>query len=136
MHLLRALIRDNRRLALALLVLAFCMRAFVPAGFMVASSQERVLDVRICSDASGGLRHMQIVLPVKERDASEADPAKKGEHCTFSTLAKVAIGGADAALLAIALAFILVLGLVQVRRLPYRAFAHLRPPLRGPPATA
>ncbi|MCD1623608.1 DUF2946 family protein [Citromicrobium bathyomarinum] len=136
MQPLRALIRDHRHFALALLVLAFCIKAAIPSGFMVSASPDTVLTVTVCSDASDGLKTMEIVIPAKERGSEHHDGAKNGEHCAFSGLAKVAVGGADAFLLALAVAFILVLGLAPVRRLPCRQFSHLRPPLRGPPAVA
>ena len=136
MQMLRALIREHRHLALALLVLAFCIKAIIPAGFMVSTSSDTVLTVTICSDSANGLKTMQLVIPGKEQSSDHSDASKKGEHCAFSGLAKVAVAGADAILLAIAFAFILVLGLAPVRRLPFRQFSHLRPPLRGPPAAA
>lgn len=136
MRSLRALIRDYRQLALMLVVLALCIKAVIPAGFMVSPSRGTVLTVTICSDASGGLKQMQMVIPGKEQGTGHSDGSKKGEHCAFAGLAKVAVSGADAFLLALAFAFILVLGLAPARRLPFRQLAHLRPPLRGPPATA
>lgn len=136
MQPLRALIRDHRYFALALLVLAFCIKAAIPSGFMVSASPDTVLTVTICSDASDGLKTMQMVIPAKERGSDHHEGKKKGEHCAFSGLAKVAVGGADAFLLALAVAFIFVLGRAPVRRLPCRQFSHLRPPLRGPPAVA
>ena len=135
MQSLRALIREHRHVAMALLVLAFSIKAVIPAGFMVSASSETVLTVSICSDASNSLKHMQLVVPGKDQGSSHSDGAKKDSHCAFSGLAKVAVGGADVLLLALALAFILVLGLAPAPRLPLRQFAHLRPPLRGPPAT-
>lgn len=133
---LRALIREHRHLALALLVLAFCIRAVIPAGFMVSASSDTVLTVTICSDSANGLKTMEIVIPGKEQGGGHSDSAKKGEHCAFSGLAKVAVGGADVILLALAFGFILLLGLAPLQRLPFRQFSHLRPPLRGPPAAA
>lgn len=136
MRSLRALIRDHRQLALVLVVLAFCIKAVIPAGFMVSPASGTVLTVTICSDASGDLKQMQMVIPGKERGTGHSDSVAKSEHCAFSGLAKVAVSGADAFLLALAFAFVLVLGLTPARRLPFRQLAHLRPPLRGPPATA
>ncbi|WP_299322309.1 DUF2946 family protein [Parasphingopyxis sp.] len=134
MNCLRALIRDHRRLALALLVLAFGMKAVIPAGFMVSASADTVLTVTICSDGSSGLETMQLVIPGK--DSSHTDGSNTGEHCAFSGLAKAATGGADAILLGLAIAFILVLALAPVRCPPIRQVFYLRPPLRGPPAAA
>ena len=136
MQFLRALIRDHRHLALALLVLAFCIKAAIPSGFMVSASPDTVLTVTICADGSDGLKQAQIVLPSKDRGNKHHDGAKKGEHCAFSGLAKVAVAGADVILLALAFAFILELGLATISRLPFREFSYLRPPLRGPPAVA
>jgi hypothetical protein len=79
---------------------------------------------------------MQLVIPGKESGSGHSDTAKKDGHCAFSGLTQAAVGGADASLLALAFAFVLVLGLAPTPRLPFQRFAHLRPPLRGPPATA
>ncbi|MFZ5748749.1 MAG: DUF2946 family protein [Pseudomonadota bacterium] len=136
MQSLRALIREHRQLALALLVLAFCIKAVIPSGFMVSASPDTVLTVTICSDATDDLKTMQMVIPGKDQGRGHSDSAKKGEHCAFSSLAKVAVGGADGILLALAFAFILVLGLAPMQRLPFRQWFNLRPPLRGPPAVA
>jgi len=59
----------------------------------------------------------------------------KGQ-CAFSPLAFAALGGADAPLLAIALAFILAFGFASTPPLRLARIAGLRPPLRGPPARA
>ena len=136
MHQLRALIREHRRLAMALLLLAFCIKAVIPAGFMISASGNKVLSVTICADASGGLKQLQLVIPGKELGSDHTDGAKKEGHCAFSGLAKVSVGGADSTLLTLAIAFILLLWLAPASRLPFREFAHLRPPLRGPPAAA
>lgn len=137
MKRLRASICEYRHLALALLVLAFFIRAVIPAGFMVSASGGTVLTVTVCSDPSAGLQEMQLVIPGKEKPGGEhSHGTKKGEHCAFSSLAKVADGGADPVLLALAFAFILILGLAPVRRPAFRPNFHLRPPLRGPPAAA
>ncbi|MEM8696433.1 MAG: DUF2946 family protein [Pseudomonadota bacterium] len=133
MNSLRVLIRDHRHLALALLVLAFGIKAVIPAGFMVSASNDTVLTVTICS-GSGSLETMQMVIPGK--DGGHTDSPNMGEHCTFSGLTKVATGGADAILLALAFAFILSLGLALVQRLPIGRISYLRPPLRGPPTAA
>ena len=136
MHSLRALILGHRAIALAVLVLALCIKAAMPAGFMLSSSPDRVLSVTICAESTGGLETMRLVIPGKAHDESRVDQVAKSDQCAFSGLAKLAIGGADAILLAAVLAFILVLGLTPLRRLAFRPISHLRPPLRGPPAHA
>ena len=136
MQPLRASIREYCHVALTLLVLAFFVRAVIPAGFMVSASGDTVLTVTICSDASAELKQMQLVIPSKEPAGGHSDSKMKAQHCAFSSLAKVADSGADPILLALAFAFILVLGLAPVRRLALGQNFYLRPPLRGPPASA
>ena len=134
MHLLRTLAGRNRAFA-ALLALALAMKALVPAGYMALPGAQ-LLSVSICADASGGAELHQIAIPMK------GDPAPAGgEHgksavpCAFSALSMASLGGADAPLLALALAFVLVAGLIAATPPPASAQAHLRPPLRGPPCT-
>lgn len=136
MQYLRAMIRDNRRLALALLVMAFCLKALIPVGFMVTSSPDRVLTISICSGTMGLGEQMQIVIPSKHQTGGQNDTAQKAEPCAFGGLAHAAISGADAILLALAFAVILVLGLAPTARLSFHEIFYLRPPLRGPPAAA
>jgi hypothetical protein len=134
MTALRAFIRDHRQLAAALLVLALCLKAALPAGFMLAPSAATTLTITICADSSGARQAMQVVIPAKH--SGQPETAQKHPACAFTSLADSALGGADALLLALAFAFILVLGLAPTRRLPFARVFHLRPPLRGPPAAA
>ena len=120
-------------------MLAFCIKAVMPAGYMVSSTSGRFLTVTLCSEGTGGFKTMQLAIPGKnagEQGGQQSDQTKKGDHCAFSGLAKVAIGGADAFLLALALAFILVVGLAPVRRAQFRRIAYLLPPQCGPPLAA
>lgn len=135
MHRLRAAIRDYRSLALLVVALAFLVRAATPAGFMIASDASSVLTVHICSDATGGAKVAQLVIPAKQPDRGpNAKQGAKDGQCAFSALGKSALGGADPVLLALAFAFILVLGLAPARALPLRLAPYTLPPLRGPPA--
>lgn len=132
---LRALIRDHARLTLALLALALAVRAVVPAGFMLSSGGDRFLTVTICSDANGSPKQMQIAIPGKQNSGGDhSDAGAKATHCAFSGLGHSALGGADALLLTVALAFILLIGLAPLPALPRRDRPFLRPQLRGPPA--
>lgn len=134
---LRASIRKHRRLAIALLVLAFCFKAAIPAGMMVSSTASKVLTVTICAGSAGDLAPVNIVVPAKPDGGTDhSDEAGKGSLCAFTGLAKAALGGADPVLLAAAFAFILVLGLAPMRQAPLARIPYLRPPLRGPPAAA
>ncbi|RJT22722.1 DUF2946 domain-containing protein [Chakrabartia godavariana] len=133
---LRAFIRDNRKLATLLVGLALFMKALVPAGYMLGT-EGRVLTVEICSDASGGHLTKQIVIPTDGKShEGQTDHAKADGTCPFASLAMGTVGGADPALLLVALAFILLLAFAPPV-LPMRERPdYLRPPLRGPPAFA
>ncbi|MEN7536248.1 DUF2946 family protein [Aurantiacibacter flavus] len=136
MQPLRALLDRRCHLALGLVVLAICIKALMPAGYMVSPSADKVLTVTICSDVSKGVKQLQLTVPGKPAGSDHASAATKGDHCAFAGLGHVAIGGADGFLLALAFAFILVLGLAPSRRLSIGEVAYLRPPLRGPPTAA
>lgn len=132
MHALRALLFDNRRLAFGLVVLALSIKALIPSGYMLSDKAGHVLTVTICGDASGQALTKQIEVPAR----GKGDHAKAEATCAWGLLAMAALGGADALLLAAALAFILALGFMAGRpALPARR-GQLRPPLRGPPVFA
>lgn len=132
MRSLRAFSLAHRHLAALLLAAALAMKALVPAGYMVEGGP-RVLTVSICADSIGERVVHQVVIPAK--GGGEAERQAKGE-CAFSSLNAAALGGADLALLALALAFILALGFAPVTRPRPGGALRLRPPLRGPPAAA
>jgi len=127
---------QNHRLALVLLALAFCIKALIPAGYMVSSTSDHVLALTICSETTGSTK--TILVNVGDPESPDAghsgDPATDGK-CAFSGLSHAAVGGADAIQLALALAAILVLALAASWHWPWRRSAYLRPPLRGPPLT-
>ena len=133
MQRLRTLIRDHRQLALLVLALAFLVRAALPAGYMVSRDASSVITIAVCSDATGVHKTTQLVIPAKPGQSGKG--AKDGS-CAFSAMAKGALGGVDPILLALAFAFIFVLGLAPSRLLPARPVPHALPPLRGPPALA
>ena len=130
MTALRSLVFRYRPLAMLLVAAALCLRVVLPAGTMIAP-EAKVLTIRICVDSLGQEGMAQIAVPIKGL-GSKTDSAAKGE-CAFSSLAKAATGGADTALLAFALAFILLLGFAPARHPRLQRPGHLRPPLRGPP---
>lgn len=133
MHGLRASIRNHRHLALLVLAVAFLIRAALPAGYMVAHGTSSVITIAVCADATGEHKTTELVIPAKP--SAQGKAAKDGT-CAFSAMAKGALGAADPILLAIAFAFILVLGLAPLRVPPARPVPHVLPPLRGPPALA
>lgn len=136
MNPLRALLKQHRALAGLLVALALCMKALVPAGFMVAQ-ESRIFSIQLCDDGAGHLVARQLVIPMKG-DAGESKPVehKTDVTCPFSALSMGSLSAVDPALLALAIAFVLALGFAAVVPIrPARVF-HLRPPLRGPPALA
>lgn len=132
-HSLRTFLRRNRALTMFVVVAALCLKAAMPAGFML-ETKGRVLTVALCSDASGTALTHDIVIPHGTSDA--AQQAKAAAACPFTALSMAALGGADALLLAAAIAFILALGYLPAPVAPVRRRVHVLPPLRGPPALA
>ncbi len=136
MEALRALLLRYRTVAIAMVLMALCMKALVPTGMMV-SAGTKFLTVEICADASGLDTTRHIAIPMK--GPITGDPLGKtsaDSPCAFSALGMAALGGADDIALALALAFILLVGFAPVRAALIRRSGHLRPPLRGPPALA
>lgn len=133
---LRVWIRAHCPCALLVLALALAMKMLVPAGFMVSSS--RVLTIEICTE-SLGTRTMQQITVGADKAAHQADSAKAAmakKPCTFAGHSAALMGGADAWLLAGALAFILLLGFAPVHRPRLARVPWLLPPPSGPPAFA
>jgi hypothetical protein len=135
MGTLRAFLRDHRRLAGLLLVLAIAMKALVPAGFMVGQ-HATVLTVEICADTLGAKVTKQIVVPQQGGAHGNAQGDNAKGSCPYGVLAMATLTGADAVLLAAALVFILALGFAPPRIVPACRIARALPPLRGPPAFA
>lgn len=121
-----------------LLALTLAMKLLVPAGYMPGEGA-KVLTVQLCTGNMDAHASTQIVIPqpgVPHDGHGDHGGHGKGGNgpCTFSALSMASLAGADAALLVLALAFILTLGFAaQAPPLRQRA-SHLRPPLRGPPA--
>ncbi len=141
MHALRALLFGHRRIAILVMALALGMKALLPAGYMLSSAAESatgVLTLALCHEGGKGATVASSVAVPAGKAAQDGHDshAKADGQCPYSSLSMAALGGASAPLLALALAFILALGLVPARRLPFGPIAHLRPPLRGPPAHA
>ena len=138
MSVLRALLLRHRALALLVLAAALCLKAVVPAGYMIDGSAGAIT-VRLCNDASGAGAPAAITIPMK--DAKGTIPGDQNGHkaaaaCPYGALNLALLGGAAPALLLLALAFILTLGLASVRAPRRQRPAYLRPPLRAPPALA
>jgi hypothetical protein len=132
MNRLRSFFTRHHRLALVLVALALCLKVLVPTGFMIGT-QGNTITVLVCHDASAGDVTRQIVLPSKVAGDDVPGKPAKGE-CPYGTLSMASLGGADIELLAMALAFIIALGVGPVRPVNPLRTPYLKPPLRGPPA--
>ena len=134
MHVLRAFLARHRAFAAIIIAAALCMKALVPAGFMIDGGA-KVLTIHICADSLGHVVTRQIAIP----QSGHGDDSKKAHAdspCAFSALGHAVIGGADPIQLALALLFILGLGFAPLTAPRLQPVFHLRPPLRGPPAQA
>lgn len=144
MAALRTLYRTHRRLFALLFALVLFAKIVVPSGFMpVATSNGFVL--QLCSGMEPVSSPTAMAMPgMAGHDMAGQHHDQKGDQkgdkaespCTFAGLTAPHLAGADVALLAIALLFVLALGRAALCAvvLPYRH--TLRPPLRGPPAYA
>ena len=116
------------------LALVLCVKVLVPAGHMpVASSLS--LTIQVCADALGASVTREISVPLADgsQDAG-GEHRDNGQPCAFSALSMASLAGADAPLLALALAFILLMGIAPASQVPPARTLRFRPPLRGPPA--
>ncbi|HEX7751282.1 MAG TPA: hypothetical protein VF440_02680 [Novosphingobium sp.] len=130
---IRTLLGERYRFAVLLVVLALAAKALVPAGFMIGI-EAKVLTVQICADAQGASFTRQIVVPQRPHgDDGGAAHGKADTPCAWSALSLDAASGTDAALLALALAFIVAVALWSATSAPPARTTYLRPPLRGPP---
>ncbi|WP_240950325.1 hypothetical protein [Novosphingobium sp. ERN07] len=135
MNRLRRLAFSNRVFACALIALALAMKLAVPAGFMPVMSGGQIV-VAMCSGS--GPMTMAIAIPGLKQGKSESG----GEHdkadapCAFAGHSVPSLGAMPELLLAVAMAFIVALGL---RPLAFPASPeppYLRLHLRAPPAQA
>lgn len=113
-----------------LVALALCMKALIPAGYMLGG-ESRTITVQICADSLGHQITKQIGVGSMDHGKSKADTP-----CAFTALTHGALGGADPIQLALALLFILTLGFAPLLPAAPQRAHYLRPPLRGPPALA
>ncbi|WP_226636215.1 DUF2946 family protein [Novosphingobium profundi] len=133
MHALRSLLARRLWLFALVIAMALAMKALVPTGFMIESAGAKVLTVEIC-DSQGHTRLQKIALPGKPDTSSQQQQhAKAAKECPFTALSAHALGHADPALLALALAFILALDFLPAPPLRLVRARYWTPPLRAPP---
>lgn len=130
MGTLRAYFRKHSRLAALLVALALVIKAMIPAGYMLGT-QDKILTVLICTDASGEHLTKQITLPGSDKSEGRS---KASDVCPYASLSLASLDSGDMPFIALALAFILLLGFASVRIPRLACLPYVRPPLRGPPA--
>jgi len=135
MGAVRTFLRDHRALAMAIIAIALCMKALVPAGYMFGGgSGGMLLSVQLCSEG-GGPQSITIAVPGTGGD--EKGQSGHNGHgdppCPYSALSMAADTGADAPMLAAALLFIIAIGFAPIVAVHLQRLPRLRPPLRGPP---
>ena len=139
MRVIRILLRDHRGCSALLLALALCLKLLVPAGYMPVPGGA-FASVEICGEGVAGHGGRAIAIPLRDALSGalgdHGQPHQTDQTCPSAALGHVALGGADAPLLAIALALAMLLALLPPGPVLLRRASHLRPPLRGPPARA
>lgn len=135
MFSLRAFFRDHLGLYALVIALALAMKILVPAGYM-PGEQAKTFTVQICADAQGQHLTQQIAIPMKGDSNDSQGKHASDSVCSFTALAMGSLSGADIVLLAVALAFILATGFTPTTPPRLERIFHIRPPLRGPPASA
>jgi len=129
---LRAFLLKHQHLAFLLVAAALVMKAVIPSGFMLTPSNGTIM-VSICSGQGPQMVAMDLGKGTVDHGGDHQD-GKKAEHpCAFSSLSMAAATGADTVLLALAIAYVLALGLLPVTSRQPSAPSRLRPPLRAPP---
>ncbi|WP_245739405.1 DUF2946 family protein [Sphingomonas rubra] len=104
------------------------LKLLVPTGYMIDSDHGRIT-ITICSGTAPRTMTMEMPDHGKSKDHGKAEMP-----CAFSSLSAAMLGPINPLQLAALIAFILAFGLIaKVPPAPGR-LAHLRPPLRGPPA--
>jgi hypothetical protein len=127
---------NRRHIATILAAITLAIKAMVPSGYMV-DEQSRVLTVIVCADASNTGYVKQVTIPVSGKNGENSDEhGKSGGTCPYSVMSMASLGGAEAPLLEMALAFIVALGFAPFHFPLLVRSRNDRPPLRGPPNLA
>lgn len=135
MGAMRDLCRRSPMTAAVLIALALLMRLLVPGGSMPRFDAQG-LRLVVCT---GEATHVEIDVPLGQAHDHGAPPQgdlHKAGPCAFAGLSAPVLGGAGPLLLATAILAAFAAALWRRPILAPRAPAALRPPLRGPPATA
>lgn len=126
----------QRHFAVLLCAATLLLKLLVPTGYMIGSEHGR-MTIELCS----GLAPQPMAVDMPGMHGDMPDHGKSKDHgkaempCAFSALSAASLAAVDTIQLAALIAFVMSVGLAGLALpLPSRR-AHLRPPLRGPPAT-
>ena len=138
MMMFRSLMRSQRWLPALIVALALCVRAFLPAGYMVGQdgSASRTVSIQICS--SSGIKALSLtlrptVLAVGQHSSGNDAVKSSGDVCAFSSLLMQGLEGISVLLLTAPLSFTLLLTIGRVWPSVISPHKWVRPPLRAPP---
>jgi hypothetical protein len=125
----------QRHLAVLICAATLLLKLLVPTGYMIDSDHGR-LAITICSGVAPAA--MTMARPGMHGDMSDhgksKDHGKAEMPCAFSGLSAATLGAIDPIQLVALIAFVMAIGIASSILLAPTAPAHLRPPLRGPPA--
>ena len=129
---LRAFFLKHQHLAFLLVAAALVTKAVIPIGFMLMPSNGTIM-VSICSGQGPQMVALDLGKGSADHNGDHQGDKKADHPCAFSSLSMAAATGADIALLALAIAYVLALGFLPVATRQGRLHSRLRPPLRAPP---
>lgn len=158
MSVIRHIIRCWRLALFALLCVGLGLNSLVPAGYMIAPSSSGWLTVVICPETHplarwtapktdhnmmdhaamghGDMSHAAMEHGHMGHDDGSGASGSQANECAFAGVSKQDSSALDLYLLALAIAFALLLGLSPRSPIRLPKLANLRPPLRGPPSYA
>lgn len=135
MFVLRRLL-THRHLAALLCAATLLLRLLVPGGYMIAVDHGRAT-IELCSGVApqpmpmgGAAMHGDMPDHGRSKDHGKAEMP-----CAFAGLSAASLGAVDPILLVALVAFVMTIGRGPIEVPTIVRRAHLRPPLRAPPAT-
>ena len=127
----------HRHLAVLICLAALAMKLLIPGGYMVSAEQGQ-LSIMVCPGVMPAPEPAPMAMAM-HGDAGHHEQQKQHgqveQPCAFAGLSHQALGAADPVLLAAAISYIMATAAAPAPHLRLSRIAHLRPPLRGPPAT-
>jgi len=130
---IRTFLTHHHWLAAGLVAAALLLKVLIPAGFMPGMANGMMM-VQLCTGQ--GAQTVMMEIPGKAGDHDKGDDKRAEIPCAFSGLSAPTLAAADPVLLAVAISFIIATAFRAFSRPDLRRRVYLRPPLRGPPATA